>query len=196
MPEETRLITRRLREFPEDSWTIDRALDDGAYESLRKVVTQMTPDEMIELAKDSGLRGRGGAGFPTGVKWGCVPKDVFPKYIVVNHDEGEPCTFKDRELAESDPHAVLEGIAIAAFANQANKAFIYCRGEFALGSRRLDQAITEAYAKGFLGTGIAGPARTSAARNRRSLIPSRATAVSRGCVHRSPPSKASTDSRR
>ena len=93
MPEETRLITRRLREFPEDSWTIDRALDDGAYDSLRKVVTKMTPDETIELVKNAGLRGRGGAGFPTGVKWGFVPKDVFPKYIVVNHDEGEPCTF-------------------------------------------------------------------------------------------------------
>ena len=156
MIQETRLITRRLHEFPDDSWTIERALSDGGYESLRKVVTQMTPDEMIDLAKASGLRGRGGAGFPTGVKWSFVPKDVFPKYLVVNHDEGEPCTFKDRELAESDPHAVLEGIAIAAFANQANKAFIYCRGEFALGSRRLDQAISEAYEKGFLGKGIMG----------------------------------------
>src|SRR5687768_16591676 len=116
MLKETRLITRRLREFPEDSWTIDRAVSDGAYEALRKAVTEMTPDEMIDLAKASGLRGRGGAGFPTGVKWGFVPKDVFPKYIVVNHDEGEPCTFKDRVLAEADPHAVLEGIAIAAFA--------------------------------------------------------------------------------
>ena len=156
MIQETRLITRRLHEFPDDSWTIDRAVSDGAYDSLRKVVTSMTPDETIELVKSSGLRGRGGAGFPTGVKWSFVPKDVFPKYIVVNHDEGEPCTFKDRELAESDPHAVLEGIAIAAFANQANKAFIYCRGEFALASRRLDQAISEAYEKGFLGKGIVG----------------------------------------
>ncbi|MBW3594772.1 MAG: NADH-quinone oxidoreductase subunit NuoF [Actinobacteria bacterium] len=156
MLQETRLITRRLREFPDDSWTIERALDDGAYETLRKVVTEMSPDEVIEVTKDSGLRGRGGAGFPTGMKWSFVPKDVFPKYLVVNHDEGEPCTFKDRELAESDPHAVLEGIAIAAFANQASKAFIYCRGEFALGSRRLDRAISEAYDKGFLGSGIFG----------------------------------------
>ena len=156
MIQETRLITRRLREFPEDSWKIERAVADGAYETLRKVVTGMTPDEVIDEAKASGLRGRGGAGFPTGVKWGFVPKDVFPKYIVVNHDEGEPCTFKDRELAEADPHSVLEGIAIAAFANQASKAFIYCRGEFALGSRRLDQAISDAYAKGFLGKGLFG----------------------------------------
>ena len=156
MIQETRLITRRLREFPDDSWTIDRALSDGGYDAARKAVGQMTPDDLIELVKSSGLRGRGGAGFPTGVKWSFVPKDVFPKYIVVNHDEGEPCTFKDRELAEADPHAVIEGIIIAAFANQANKAFIYCRGEFALGSRRLDQAISEAYEKGFLGTGIFG----------------------------------------
>jgi NADH-quinone oxidoreductase subunit F len=153
---EARLVTRRLREHPEDSWTLERALDTGAYESARKAVTTMTPDETIELVKNSGLRGRGGAGFPTGMKWSFVPKDVFPKYVVINHDEGEPCTFKDRELAESDPHAVIEGIAIASWANQANKAFIYCRGEFALGSRRLDAAIKEAYAKGFLGRGIFG----------------------------------------
>ena len=156
MLEETRVVTRRLREFPDDSWTIDRAMDDGAYEAARRVVTKMAPDTLIELVKDSGLRGKGGAGFPTGVKWSFVPKDVFPKYVVVNHDEGEPGTFKDRELAEADPHQLIEGITIAAWANQAEKAFIYCRGEFALGSRRLDQAISDAYAKGFLGKGIFG----------------------------------------
>lgn len=155
-PEETRVVTKRLRTFPEDSWTMERALADGAYEAARKAITTMTPDEVIELVKDSGLRGKGGAGFPTGVKWGFVPKNVFPKYVVINHDEGEPGTFKDRELAEMDPHQVIEGITIAAWANQAEKAFIYCRGEFALGSRRLDQAIDEAYAKGFLGRGIFG----------------------------------------
>ena len=156
MVEETRIVTRRLREFGNDSWTMDRALEDGAYEAARKAVTSMTPDEVIELVKESGLRGKGGAGFPTGVKWGFVPKDVFPKYIVINHDEGEPGTFKDRELAERDPHQLIEGITIAAWANQAEKAFIYCRGEFALGSRRMDQAIRDAYAKGFLGKGVFG----------------------------------------
>ena len=156
MPEEVRIVTRRTRAFPEDSWTIERALADGAYEASRKAITTMTPDEVIGVVKDSGLRGRGGAGFPTGTKWSFVPKDVFPKYIVVNHDEGEPCTFKDRELAEADPHQLLEGISIAAFANQATKAFIYCRGEFALGSRRLDRAINEAYDKGFLGESVYG----------------------------------------
>ena len=156
MPEEVRLVTRRLREFPDDSWTIERALDDGAYAGARKAVTEMSPDELIDLVKASGLRGRGGAGFATGVKWSFVPKDVFPKYVVINHDEGEPGTFKDRELAERDPHQLLEGIVIAAWANQASKAFIYCRGEFALGSRRLDRAINEAYDRGFLGQGIFG----------------------------------------
>lgn len=156
MPEETRIVTKRLREFPEDSWTIERALDDGGYDAARSVVTSMAPDDLIELVKASGLRGKGGAGFPTGMKWGFVPKDVFPKYVVINHDEGEPGTFKDRELAEMDPHQLIEGITIAAWANQAEKAFIYCRGEFALGSRRLDRAIGEAYEKGFLGKGIFG----------------------------------------
>jgi len=154
--DEVRMVTRRLREFPEDSWTVERALDDGAYEASRKAVTKMSADDCIALLKESGLRGRGGAGFPTGMKWSFVPKDVFPKYIVVNHDEGEPCTYKDRELAESDPHQLLEGITIAAWTNQATKAFIYCRGEFALGSRRLDRAINDAYDRGLLGQGIYG----------------------------------------
>ena len=153
---EVRLVTGRLRDHADDSWTLDRALATGGYEAARKAVTDISPDDTIELVKNAGLRGRGGAGFPTGTKWSFVPKDVFPKYLVINHDEGEPCTFKDRELAELDPHAVIEGIIIGAWANQANKAFIYCRGEFALGSRRLDAAIKEAYSKGFLGQGIFG----------------------------------------
>jgi NADH-quinone oxidoreductase subunit F len=155
-PKEVYVALRRARAFPHDSWRLSRVVEDGGYEAARRVVTSMTPDEIIGLVKDSGLRGRGGAGFPTGMKWSFVPKDVFPKYIVVNHDEGEPGTFKDRELAERDPHGLLEGIIIAAWANQANAAFIYCRGEFALGSRRLDEAISEAYDKGFLGRGIFG----------------------------------------
>jgi NADH-quinone oxidoreductase subunit F len=153
---ETRIVTRRMREFPDDAWKIDRVLADGGYEAARRAVTTMSPDELIDLVKASGLRGRGGAGFPTGVKWSFVPKDVFPKYVVVNHDEGEPGTFKDRELAELDPHQLIEGITIAAWANQAEKAFIYCRGEFALGARRMDAALNEAYDRGFLGKGVFG----------------------------------------
>jgi NADH-quinone oxidoreductase subunit F len=156
MAEEVRMVTRRMREFPEDSWTIERALEDGAYETVRKVLDGVSAEDAVETVKASGLRGRGGAGFPTGMKWSFVPKDVFPKYIVVNHDEGEPCTFKDRELAEADPHQLIEGIVLAAWANQASKAFIYCRGEFALGSRRLERAVNDAYDRGFLGRGIFG----------------------------------------
>jgi NADH-quinone oxidoreductase subunit F len=154
--EEVRNVTRRMRAFPEDSWTLDRARNDGAYEAARKAVTTMAAEDVTELVKASGLRGRGGAGFPTGMKWSFVPKTTWPRYIVVNHDEGEPGTFKDRELAESDPHGLIEGITIAAWANGASKAFIYCRGEFALGARRLDEAIARAYEAGFLGSGIYG----------------------------------------
>ncbi|HEX2049805.1 MAG TPA: NADH-quinone oxidoreductase subunit NuoF [Actinomycetota bacterium] len=145
-----------MRSFPDDSWTLRRALDDGAYDAARKAIGTMTPDEVTQLVKDSGLRGRGGAGFPTGVKWSFVPKDVTPRYVVVNHDEGEPGTFKDRELAEGDPHRLIEGIAICSYAVGANTAFVYARGEFALGARRLDRAIRDAYEEGLLGRGLFG----------------------------------------
>ena len=154
--QETHVVTKRLRAYPDDAWTLDRALEDGAYDAARTGVTSMAPAEVTEVVRESGLRGKGGAGFPTGVKWSFIPQDVLPRYVVVNHDEGEPGTFKDRELAEADPHQLLEGIIIAAWANGAEKAFIYCRGEFALGSRRLDAAIRDAYARGFLGQGIFG----------------------------------------
>jgi NADH-quinone oxidoreductase subunit F len=156
MAEEVRNVTRRLRDHTEDSWTLERARRDAAYEASKKAVTTMAAEDVVEAVKASGLRGRGGAGFPTGMKWSFVPKTTFPKYVVINHDEGEPGTFKDRELAEGDPHGVIEGITVAAWANGATKAFIYCRGEFALGARRLDQAINEAYGAGFLGRGIYG----------------------------------------
>jgi NADH-quinone oxidoreductase subunit F len=156
MPDEVLMVNRRLRSYPDDSWTLDRALDDGAYEGLKTTLRELTPDDTIELVKSSGLRGKGGAGFATGMKWSFVPKDVFPKYVVINHDEGEPGTFKDREIAEADPHQLIEGIAITAWAVQANTAYVYCRGEFALGSRRIDRAIAEAYEQGFLGAGICG----------------------------------------
>jgi NADH-quinone oxidoreductase subunit F len=156
MTDEVLMVNRRLRSYPDDSWTLDRALDDGAYEGLKTTLRELTPDDTIELVKSSGLRGKGGAGFATGMKWSFVPKDVFPKYVVINHDEGEPGTFKDREIAEADPHQLIEGIAITAWAVQANTAYVYCRGEFALGSRRIDRAIAEAYEQGFLGAGICG----------------------------------------
>jgi NADH-quinone oxidoreductase subunit F len=152
---ETLVVRKRLAEHPDDSFTLERYLETGGYEGAKRAL-QLAPDEVIELVKASGLRGKGGAGFPTGVKWSFVPKDVFPKYVVMNHDEGEPGTFKDRELMERDPHQIIEGLTIAAWAIGADTAFVYCRGEFALGARRMDRAVAEAYERGFLGRGIHG----------------------------------------
>lgn len=154
--QEVLMVMDRLRAHPADSWTLQRYLATDGYVSARKAVTGMSSADLIALVKDAGLRGKGGAGFPTGMKWSFVPQDIFPRYVVINHDEGEPGTFKDRELMEKDPHQLIEGIIIASWAVGANKAFVYCRGEFALGSRRLDAAVAEAYDKGFLGKGIFG----------------------------------------
>jgi NADH-quinone oxidoreductase subunit F len=116
----------------------------GGYEGLRKAL-KMQPGDVIEEVKKSGMRGRGGAGFPTGMKWGFVPKDSpKPRYIICNADESEPGTFKDRLLMERDPHAVIEGMAIAAHAIHARTAFIYVRGEFPESHRRLGLALEEA----------------------------------------------------
>ncbi|HEC34758.1 MAG TPA: NADH oxidoreductase (quinone) subunit F [Chloroflexi bacterium] len=130
-------------------------LERGGYTALRKAF-QMRPDELIALVKDSGLRGRGGAGFPAGLKWGFMPKEAVTKYVCVNTDEGEPGTFKDRLLVEHDPHSIIEGVIIAAYAVGANRAFVYIRGEFFLGVKRWIKAIDDAYAYGFLGQNILG----------------------------------------
>src|SRR5437867_250629 len=135
--------------------SIDGYLKSGGYQGLRKAL-DMEPAAVIEEVKATGLRGRGGAGFPTGNKWSFVPRDAFPRYLVVNDDEGEPGTFKDRELTERDPHAILEGILIAALAIRAERAYIYIRGEFGLGYRRMHRAIDEARAAGLVGRNIAG----------------------------------------
>ena len=153
---ETRLVTARLRERPEDSWTMDGAVASGGYESLKQALG-MAPESIgKEQVAASGLRGRGGAGFPAATKWSFLAPDSFPRYLVVNADEGEPSTFKDRMLVELDPHALVEGVAIAAFAVSCHLAFVYLRGEFALGYERLTDAIRDAKAKGFLGTNIQG----------------------------------------
>jgi NADH-quinone oxidoreductase subunit F len=136
--------------------TIDGYLESGGYEALKKAVA-MDAADVVEAVKDSGLRGRGGAGFPTGMKWGFIPKDTGkPVYVVVNADEGEPGTFKDRELMERDPHQLIEGIAITSHAVGCTTAFIYMRGEFLFAARQVERAIAEAYDKGYLGKGIAG----------------------------------------
>lgn len=138
-----------------NSEKISTYLAHGGYQALRKALT-MSPDEVIAEVKASGLRGRGGAGFPTGVKWGFIPKDAPVKYLAVNTDEGEPGTFKDRLIVERDPHAILEGVIIAAYAIGAHRAFVYIRGEFFLGVKRWIKAIADAYQHGFLGKNILG----------------------------------------
>lgn len=133
--------------------SLDEYLKMGGYKGLMKAV-KMTPDEVIKVVKDSGLRGRGGAGFPTGVKWEFIPKDAPRKYLVCNADEGEPGTFKDRYLLRYVPHLVLEGIAIASWANDAHKAFIYVRGEYWEEAEVIKMAVKEA--RDFLGKDTLG----------------------------------------
>src|SRR5881296_1552597 len=136
---------------------IDRYIELGGYQAARKVLTELTPAEVIETTKATGLRGRGGAGFPTGMKWSFVPKDTGkPIYLCCNADESEPGTCKDRVLIERDPHQLIEGIIIAAYAVDCHLAFIYIRGEFSLGYRVLDKALQDARARGFLGRRIFG----------------------------------------
>src|ERR1044071_7321587 len=156
MNTERRIVTQRLHDRPDDSWTIDGALASGAYEVLRATLAKGDAADVQEQVKASGLRGRGGANFSTGQKWSFLPADLFPRYLVVNADEGEPSTFKDRMLLERDPHQLIEGIVISAYAIQCNLAFIYVRGEFALGHDRLTQAIADARAKGFVGRNVLG----------------------------------------
>ena len=129
----------------------------GGYEALPAVLGRMKPDECIEIVKASGLRGRGGAGFPAGLKWSFVPKNSpKPKYIVCNADESEPGTFKDRELMEKNPHLLVEGMVLAGYAIGAETGYIYLRGEFAYIQAILDKAIAEARAAGLVGDNVSG----------------------------------------
>ena len=132
--------------------------NDG-YQSVHAIAKGLSPEDVLELVKGSGLKGRGGAGFPTGLKWSFVPRgDNSPKqkYLVVNADEMEPGTFKDRLLMEGDPHLMLEGMIIAAYTIQASKAYIFLRGEYTVSEQALRNAIKEAYEKGYLGKNILG----------------------------------------
>lgn len=136
---------------------LERYEETGGYAAIRSVLREHTPEDVIEITKQSGLRGRGGAGFPTGLKWSFVPQNTGkPVYLCCNADESEPGTCKDRVIIENDPHQLLEGIMIAAFAVRSHLAFIYIRGEFGLGFRRLERAVGEARARGYLGAGIFG----------------------------------------
>jgi NADH-quinone oxidoreductase subunit F len=140
-----------------DQAKVDTFESHGGYQSWRKVVTTMKADEVIAEVKAAGLRGRGGAGFPTGMKWSFVPKDSpKPRYLVCNADESEPGTCKDRVIMERDPHAVIEGMAIGAFAIGCHTMFIYIRGEFGECIRSMERAMKEAYTKGHLGKNVYG----------------------------------------
>lgn len=139
-----------------DSFTIDGYRRNGGYQAVTKAL-ELPADDVIKLIQDSGLRGRGGAGFPTGMKWGFIPQnDGKEHYLVVNADESEPGTCKDMPLLMANPHSLVEGIIIASYAIRANYAFIYLRGEVVHVYRRLQQAISEAYAAGLLGKNIGG----------------------------------------
>ena len=155
------MIEDAVRLIPADdsSWRIEAYLRRGGYEAARKAVTFMAPQDVIAEVRRAGLRGRGGAGFPAGLKWSFVPQGgTAPKYLCVNADEGEPGTFKDRAILVRNPHALIEGLIIAAFGVGIHQAFIYVRGEYASIAGRLEEALAEARAKGFLGRGIFGSA--------------------------------------
>src|SRR5450432_336415 len=138
------------------SWTLSAYKKTGGYSALGTALA-MQPDALIQLVKDSGLRGRGGAGFPTGMKWGFIPQgDGKPHYLVVNADESEPGTCKDIPTMLASPHTLVEGAIIAAYAIRANKAFIYVRGEVLHVVRRMHHAVAEAYEAGYLGEDILG----------------------------------------
>lgn len=132
-------------------------LKHGGYRALRKVLKKMEPKDVVEEVKDSGLRGRGGAGFPTGLKWSFMPQETDgPKYIACNADESEPGTFKDREFLEKEPQMMIEGLIISAYAMGVNTCYIYIRGEYATQTKILQQALAEAYEEKFLGRNILG----------------------------------------
>jgi NADH-quinone oxidoreductase subunit F len=147
-------ITTAFEGLP-DSRSLKTYLSKDGYGSLKKALT-MKPEELVTLVKDSGLRGRGGAGFPTGLKWSFIPKDAPERYLLCNNDEGEPGTFKDRYILELSPHMLIEGMIISAYAVKAKKAYIYTRCEFYDEIAWTNQAIKEAYDAGYLGKNILG----------------------------------------
>src|SRR5580765_23311 len=148
------LLRRILRKA---SPSLDAYRADGGYRTLAKALDGMSREQIVQMVKDSGLRGRGGAGFPCGLKWTFLPKDhPGPIYLCVNADESEPCTFNNRILMEEDPHQVLEGILLACYATRASTAYIYIRYEYGKSARVLQRAIDELYAAKMLGKKIQG----------------------------------------
>src|SRR5687768_15581589 len=139
----------------DDSHTLERFLATGGYEGLRAALRK-PPAQVADEVKTASLLGRGGAGFPAGVKWGFCPANVWPRYLVVNGDESEPGTYKDRMLMERDPHQLIEGCLIACYAVGLSQAFLYVRGEMALAQERIVAALDEAYAAGYVGKNVLG----------------------------------------
>jgi NADH-quinone oxidoreductase subunit F len=155
LPAEVPIISKRFG-IP-NSRSIDVYLQNEGYQALEKALKQMTPEQIIDEVKKSNLRGRGGAGFPAGMKWSFVPKDTNkPKYVLANGDESEPGTSKDRPLLEMDPHQLIEGMVIAGRAVGANRGYVYIRGEYRYIIDIVEEAIAEAYSKGYLGKNILG----------------------------------------
>jgi NADH-quinone oxidoreductase subunit F len=153
--EQDRVVLRNCGHINPEN--IDEYIEAGGYESLKKVLLTMKPVEVIDLIKRSGLRGRGGAGFSTGTKWEfCYKATGDQKYMICNADEGDPGAFMDRSILEADPHAVLEGLAIAAYAIGASEGYIYVRAEYPLAIKRLETALVQAQERGFIGNNIAG----------------------------------------
>ncbi len=151
---EVKLLSARFA--VKDAHLLEVAKAHGAYQTLDRLF-DMTPVQVIEEVKNSGLRGRGGAGFPTGVKWSFLPKNLDkPVYLAVNSDESEPATFKDRYILVKDPHMMIEGIIICCYAIGCHDAYIYIRGEYTSQVKILQKAIDEAYAAGYLGATVAG----------------------------------------
>lgn len=145
----------RHRDIP-DLKNIEVYKKNGGFESLKKAVTTMQPKQVVEEVKASGLRGRGGAGFPTGVKWSFLPDTIWPHYVVCNADESEPGTFKDREIMEGNPYQFLEGVAISCFAVGATEGYIYIRGEYYPIAKQIEACIVEMEKQGYLGDNLFG----------------------------------------
>lgn len=148
-------VLLRHRDIPNLN-ELDIYLENGGFHAFQQVVTEMGADEVTQIIKESGLRGRGGAGFPTGLKWSFMDRENWPHYVVANADESEPGTFKDREIMEGNPYQFLEGVAIASFAVGANAAYIYLRGEFWQLAHTLDKKIALAEEAGYLGVNLFG----------------------------------------
>src|ERR1700684_3932863 len=149
------ILLRRI--LKKASPLLDAYRADGGYRALHKALHEMTPEQVVQAVVDSKLRGRGGAGFPCGLKWTFLPKGhPGPIYLCVNADESEPCTFNNRILMDKDPHQVLEGVLLACYAIKSSRAYYYIRYEYGRSYRALQSAIDELYAAGLLGQNILG----------------------------------------